>query len=112
MISLLLAIIYVSFVSLGLPDSLLGSAWPVIYPELDVPVSWSGIIFMIISVGTVISSLQSDRLTKRLGAGKVTAISVALTRFFDTSSLNYQPPNHSSSLIYQQIPPQKKSKFF
>jgi fucose permease len=79
MISLLLAIIYVSFVSLGLPDSLLGSAWPVIYPELDVPVSWSGIIFMIISVGTVISSLQSDRLTKRLGAGKVTAISVALT---------------------------------
>ena len=79
MIALLLAIIYVSFISLGLPDSLLGSAWPVIYPELDVPVSYSGIIFMIISLGTVFSSLQSDRLTKRLGAGKVTAVSVAVT---------------------------------
>ena len=79
MISLLLAIIYLSFISLGLPDSLLGSAWPVIYPELGVPVSWSGIIFMIISVGTVISSLQSDRLTKKYGAGKVTAVSVGMT---------------------------------
>jgi fucose permease len=81
MVSLLLAVIYLSFISLGLPDSLLGSAWPVIYPELNVPVSWSGIIFMIISAGTVISSLQSDRLTKRLGAGKITAISVAITAF-------------------------------
>lgn len=79
MISLLLAIIYISFVSLGLPDALLGSAWPVIYPQMDVPISWSGIVFMIISVGTVISSLQSDRLTKWLGAGKITAISVAMT---------------------------------
>lgn len=79
MISLLLAIIYLSFVSLGLPDALLGSAWPVIYPEIDVPISWSGIVFMIISLGTVVSSLQSDRLTKWLGAGKVTAISVAIS---------------------------------
>lgn len=79
MISLLLAVIYLSFISLGLPDSLLGSAWPIMYPELNVPISWSGIVFMIISVGTVISSLQSDRLTKLLGAGKITAISVAMT---------------------------------
>ena len=79
MFSLLLAIIYLSFISLGLPDSLLGSAWPVIYPELGVPISWSGIIFMIISAGTVISSLNSDRLTRKLGAGLVTAISVAMT---------------------------------
>lgn len=79
MISLLLAIIYISFISLGLPDSLLGSAWPIIYPKMHVPVSYSGIIFMIISIGTVISSLQSDRLTKRLGAGKITAISVGMT---------------------------------
>ena len=79
MISLLLAIIYLSFVSLGLPDALLGSAWPVIYPEINVPVSWSGVIFMIVSLGTVVSSLQSDRLTKLLGAGKITAISVGLT---------------------------------
>lgn len=79
MITLLLAIIYISFISLGLPDSLLGSAWPVIYPELNVPISWSGIIFIIISAGTVLSSLQSDRLTKALGTGKITAISVAMT---------------------------------
>lgn len=79
MASLLLAIIYISFISLGLPDSLLGSAWPVIYPQLQVPISYSGIIYIIISLGTVISSLQSDRLTKKLGAGKVTAISVAAT---------------------------------
>lgn len=74
MISILLPIIYLSFISLGLPDSLLGSAWPVIYPELHVPISWSGIIFMIISVGTVISSLQSDRLTRKIGAGGITDI--------------------------------------
>ena len=79
MISLLLAIIYLAFISLGLPDSLLGSAWPVIHQELNVPLSWSGAVFMIISVGTVISSLNSDRLTRRFGTGKVTACSVALT---------------------------------
>lgn len=79
MVSLLLAVIYLSFVSLGLPDSLLGSAWPVIYPELSVPVSWSGIVFAIISVGTVISSLESDRMIRLWGAGKVTAISAAMT---------------------------------
>ena len=79
MFSLLLAIIYLSFISLGLPDSLLGSAWPAMYPQLGVPVSYSGIVFMIISVGTIISSLQSDRLTRRLGTGRVTAFSVAMT---------------------------------
>lgn len=79
MIQILLPIIYLAFIGLGLPDSLLGSAWPVIYPELNVPISWSGIIFVIISTGTVISSLQSDRLTKWLGAGKITAISTAMT---------------------------------
>lgn len=79
MIHLLLAIIYVSFISLGLPDGLLGAAWPSMYPELGVPVSYAGVVSMIIAVGTVISSLMSDRLTYRLGAGKVTAISVAMT---------------------------------
>ena len=79
MFQLLLAIIYPAFISLGLPDSLLGSAWPTIYQELNVPISWSGIVFMIIAIGTVISSLQSDRLTRKLGPGKVTLISVAMT---------------------------------
>lgn len=79
MIHLLLAVIYLSFISLGLPDSLLGAAWPSMYPDFGVPVSYSGVISCIISVGTVISSLQSDRLTRRLGAGWVTAISVGMT---------------------------------
>ncbi len=79
MIQLLLPIIYVAFISLGLPDSLLGSAWPSMYPLLGVPVSYAGILSMIISFGTIISSLNSDRLTRALGAGKVTAISVGMT---------------------------------
>lgn len=79
MVQLLLVIIYLSFISLGLPDSLLGSAWPSMYPQLGVPVSYAGAVSMIIALGTVISSLQSDRLTRKLGTGKVTAISVAMT---------------------------------
>ena len=75
----LLGIIYLSFISLGLPDALLGSAWPNIYLEFEVPVSYVGIISMIIAVGTVISSLSSDRLTKKYGTGKVTALSVGTT---------------------------------
>ncbi|NBI09926.1 MFS transporter [Colidextribacter sp. OB.20] len=77
--SLLLAIIYLAFISLGLPDSLLGSAWPSMYGPLGVPMSYAGIISMIISGGTIVSSLLSDRLTKKLGAGRVTAVSVGMT---------------------------------
>ena len=79
MIALLLGIIYLSFISLGLPDALLGAAWPTMYLEFSVPVSYAGIISMIIALGTIISSLQSDRLTRKLGTGRVTAISVAMT---------------------------------
>ncbi|MEI0486381.1 MFS transporter [Brachyspira intermedia] len=79
MVNLLLAIIYLSFISLGLPDALLGSAWPTMHKELNVPISYAGIISMIISAGTIISSLQSDRLTKKFGTGKITAFSVAMT---------------------------------
>ncbi len=81
MVQLLLAIIYLAFISLGLPDSVLGSAWPSMYGELGVPVSFAGIISMIIALGTVVSSLCSDMLTRKLGAGKITAISVAMTAF-------------------------------
>ena len=77
--SFLLGIIYLSFISLGLPDALLGSAWPNMYPEFQVPVSYAGMISMIIAFGTILSSLQSDRLTKRFGTSKVTAASVAIT---------------------------------
>ena len=79
MVQLLLAIIYLAFISLGLPDALLGAAWPTMQPEFGVPLSYAGIVSMIIAVGTVVSSLQSDRLTRRLGAGSVTAISVTMT---------------------------------
>ena len=79
MTTLLLAIIYISFVSLGLPDALLGAAWPIMQGDLGVPVSYAGGISLIIAIGTVISSLLSDRLTKWLGAGKITAISVGMT---------------------------------
>ena len=79
MFSLLLAIIYLSFISLGLPDSLLGSAWPVMRAELAAPLSFAGVISMIIASGTIVSSLLSERLTRRLGTGLVTAGSVALT---------------------------------
>lgn len=79
MTSLLLIIIYFIFISLGLPDAMLGSAWPVMYPQFQVPVSYAGAISMIIAMGTVISALQSDRLTKKFGSGQVTAFSVGLT---------------------------------
>lgn len=79
MVSLLLPIIYLLFISLGLPDSLLGSSWPSIYVEFNVPVSYAGIISVIICLGTVVSSLNSDRLTKKFGPGLVSAVSVALT---------------------------------
>ena len=79
MIHLLLAVIYLAFISLGLPDALLGSAWPTMYSEFGVPVSYAGIISMIIALGTILSSLMSDRMTRKLGTGKVTAVSVAMT---------------------------------
>ena len=79
MAALLLAIIYISFVSLGLPDALLGAAWPIMQVELSVPVSYAGGISLIIAIGTVISSLQADRLIKWLGTGKIMLISVAMT---------------------------------
>ena len=79
MVHLLLAIIYISFVSLGLPDALLGAAWPIMSEQFAVPLSYAGAIAMIVSLGTITSSLLSDRLTYRFGAGKVTAFSVAVT---------------------------------
>lgn len=79
MYSFLLVLIYIAFISLGLPDSLLGSGWPVMYGELNVPVSFMGIVSMVISGGTIVSSLLSDRLTKKFGTPAVTVFSVFLT---------------------------------
>ena len=79
MFSLLLPIIYLAFISLGLPDSLLGAGWPVMQQELNVPLSYAGIISMIICGGTIFSSLISDKVIRKFGIGLVTAVSVAMT---------------------------------
>lgn len=79
MINLLLAIIYLAFISLGLPDAILGSAWPTMSHDIGAQISWAGGISMVIFAGTIVSALLSDRITKRFGAGKVTFVSVALT---------------------------------
>jgi fucose permease len=77
--SLLLAIIYIAFISLGLPDSLIGSGWPVMHRDLDVPIAFAGIVTMIIAAGTIVSSLASERVTRRFGAAVVTVVSVGMT---------------------------------
>ena len=75
----LLVLIYIAFISLGLPDSVLGSAWPVMQAELGAPLSLAGYISMVVSAGTVVSSLASNRLITRFGVGRVTAVSVLMT---------------------------------
>ncbi len=91
---LLLAIIYLAFISLGLPDSLLGAAWPTIRNDFDVPLSYIGLVSMIISGGTIVSSLISERMTKKFSAKIVTTVSVFLTAValfgFSTSTEFYQ----------------------
>ena len=91
---LLLAVIYIAFISLGLPDSLLGSAWPTIRVAFGVPLSYMGFISMIISGGTIISGLMSERFTKKFGTRVVTTVSVFLTAValfgFSTATGFYQ----------------------
>lgn len=101
MFHLLLAIIYLAFISLGLPDSLLGSAWPTMYQQFDVPVSYAGIISMIIALGTIFSSLQSDRLTRRFGTANVTAVSVGITA---TALFGFSVSNSFWMLVLWAIP--------
>ncbi|NLL80584.1 MAG: MFS transporter [Clostridiales bacterium] len=79
LIAILLVLIYLAFISMGLPDSLLGSSWPAIYRQLEIPVAYAGVLSMIISVGTILSSFFSDRLIRRMGTGILTAVSVCIT---------------------------------
>ncbi len=79
MVTLLLVVIYLAFISLGLPDALLGAAWPVMRLELDAAIELAGVLSMLIAASTIAASLLSDRLTRRFGTGRLTAISVALT---------------------------------
>ena len=90
---LLLAVIYLAFISLGLPDSLLGSAWPSIHTELDIPLSYMGIISMIISGLAIITSLLSEKVTKRFSTRSVTAVSILLT------ALGMYGFSHSKNLL-------------
>ena len=79
MVTFLLLLIYLAFISLGLPDSLLGSGWPVMHQDLNVPISYMGMVTMVISGGTIFSSLLSDRMTRKFGTRIVTVVSVFLT---------------------------------
>ena len=72
-------IVYLCFIALGLPDSVFGAAWPSMYPQFGVPVSWAGAVSMTIAAGTVVSSLMSDRLLKKFGIGTIAYFSVGLT---------------------------------
>jgi len=87
MAALLLAVIYLAFSSIGFPDSLLGSAWPDIHVQLGVDLSYMGIVTMIVAGGTIVASLMSDRVTRRLGTGLTTALGVlvAATAMFGFS---------------------------
>ncbi|MFR9295643.1 MAG: hypothetical protein ACLVLR_12290 [Turicibacter sanguinis] len=76
MLTILLIIIYIAFISLGLPDAILGSAWPLMHTDLNVPISYAGIATMIVSGGTIISSLFSEKMIRKFGTGKLTTISV------------------------------------
>ncbi len=77
--SLLLAVIYLAFVSLGLPDSLLGSAWPVMQTAMGVPSSYAGYVSMAIAFMTIVSSLMSPKLIQRFATKWIVVVSIALT---------------------------------
>ncbi|WP_409300388.1 MFS transporter [Peribacillus sp. SCS-155] len=79
MATFLLVIIYLAFISLGLPDSLLGAAWPVMQSDFNAPLETAGLVFMTVSGGTIISSLVSGKLLKRFGTGKITFVSTLMT---------------------------------
>lgn len=97
----LLALIYLAFISLGLPDSLLGSAWPLMHLEMGVPISYMGIMTMLISGGTIVSSLMSDRLTRKFGTKILTVASVFLTVI---ALFGFSFANNFSMLIVFAIP--------
>lgn len=79
MATILLIIIYVAFIGLGIPDSLLGAAWPAIYSEFKVPISYASFVSIIISCGTIVSSMSSARVISHFGTNKVSAFSTAMT---------------------------------
>lgn len=101
MVHLLLAVIYLAFISLGLPDSLLGAAWPDMHLQMQVPVSYAGAVAALISLSTVASSLLSDRMNRRFGTGRVTAFSVLLSA---VSLLGFSTCRHYPMLLLWAVP--------
>lgn len=97
----LLVIIYIAFISLGLPDSILGSAWPVIRLDFSVATSLVGYVAMTVSAGTVVSSLLSNRVVSRFGTARVTLVSVTMTAF---ALLGYSFAGHVGFLFLLAIP--------
>lgn len=79
MATVLLIVIFIAFMGMGVPDSLFGAAWPAIYKDLGVPVSWASFVSVIIAVGTIISSLNAAKVAQRFGTAKVTLVSTVLT---------------------------------
>ena len=101
MYSLLLALIYICFISLGLPDSLLGSAWPVLHQDISAPMSYAGIISTIVSALMIVSTLISPKAVKKLGAGTITAASVTLTA---VALYGYSTADSFAMLVLWSIP--------
>lgn len=97
----LLAVIYLSFISLGLPDSLLGSAWPAMSAHLSAPLWGAGLVQMLISFCTIVSSLNSARLIRRFGTGRLTAISVAMTAL---ALAGFSFARHYAFLLVMAVP--------
>lgn len=77
--TVLLIIVYIAFISLGLPDSMLGAAWPAMRIDLSLPMAGAGLISIITSGGTIISAVLTGKLLKKLGTARLTLISVAMT---------------------------------
>ena len=97
----LLMLIYLSFISLGLPDSMLGSAWPAMSVSLNAPLWGAGLVQMLISFCTIISSLNSAKLIRKFGTGKLTAISVATTAL---ALLGFSLAKHYAFLLLMAVP--------
>ena len=101
MYTILILIIYLAFISLGLPDSLLGAAWPIMHQDIEASISFMGILSMIVSGGTIISSLFSNKITDKFGTAKVTTVSVFLTAI---ALLGFSYSNNVWMLILFAIP--------
>jgi fucose permease len=98
---LLLLVIYLAFISLGLPDSLLGAGWPAMFTDLGVPLDYAGILSMIVAAGTVVSSLFSGKIINRFGVATVTIVSVLMTAL---ALFGYSYSQHFGYLCILAVP--------